>query len=58
MSIPLQNFLDEFNLYIENGTIYDANGEEIAAVCSTCRKVEASAATCNCGTFQPEYCDC
>ena len=53
-----EEFITEWNLYVDGGKIFDEDGNEIAEVCSDCGKVEPSAATCNCGRRQPDYCRC
>lgn len=53
-----EEFKRHWDLYETNDSLFDSSGNKIADVCPKCGKVEPSSATMNCGTWQPEYCQC
>ena len=56
--ISLDEFIDYWNLERQGDDLVDPEGNYICRICGACGKVVASSATCNSGTWQPDYCQC
>jgi hypothetical protein len=53
-----EEFMKAWGLEAEDNFLVDKNGEFVCDICPGCGKICPSSATLNCGTLQPEYCEC